>query len=54
MKVKDEAIILNEEHIGHKWVSADEFVNTIWWDKDKLTELQQMLKIVQNYEFQSQ
>ena len=54
VKVKDEAIILNEEHVGYKWVSADEFVNTIWWDKDKRTELQQMLEIVQNYESQTQ
>lgn len=51
VKVNDEAITLNEEHIGYKWVSADEFVNTIWWNDDKKDELRHLLKIIKNHEF---
>jgi len=26
---------LSVEHIDFKWVDADQFINTIWWDEDK-------------------
>jgi len=31
-------LVLNEEHIGYKWLGVDEFVETIWWEdkRDKL------------------
>ena len=49
VKVKTETIALNEEHIAYKWVAAEEFINTIWWDDDR-AELKQMVKIIQDYE----
>ncbi len=31
-------LVLNEEHIGYKWVSIEDFIDMIWWkgSKDKL------------------
>ena len=51
IKVGNESIRLNEEHIGYKWVNAKTFIDTIWWDKNNLAELHQMLDIVNKYEY---
>ena len=32
IKIDDSELILNEEHIGYKWVSIDEFEKEIWWE----------------------
>lgn len=51
IKVGNESITLNEEHIGYKWAKAEEFINTIWWDENNLAKLHQMLDIVNDYEY---
>jgi 8-oxo-dGTP pyrophosphatase MutT (NUDIX family) len=50
IRVNAEAITLNEEHTAYKWVSADEFISTIWWDDDR-SELQQMVNALQDHKF---
>jgi 8-oxo-dGTP pyrophosphatase MutT (NUDIX family) len=35
VRVNNEPIILNHEHISYKWLDVDTFINTIWWDFDK-------------------
>jgi len=32
VRVEDNKIILNFEHIDYKWLDKNVFVNTIWWD----------------------
>ncbi|MEI6236973.1 MAG: NUDIX domain-containing protein [Candidatus Saccharibacteria bacterium] len=40
--VDEGEIILNEEHIGYKWMPKDEFIKQLWWfggDKQVLAKL---------------
>jgi 8-oxo-dGTP pyrophosphatase MutT (NUDIX family) len=46
IKVGEESITLNEEHLGYKWLDKNEFINTIWWDYDK-TILKNMISIIE-------
>ena len=45
-EVDDSKIILNEEHIGYKWVSPEDFVRTIWWEDGNRAELSNMIGII--------
>jgi 8-oxo-dGTP pyrophosphatase MutT (NUDIX family) len=38
---KGDKIVLNEEHIGYKWMSKDEFLKKLWWlgKKEDLVKL---------------
>lgn len=49
VKIGDEPILLNEEHIGYKWLGKDDFIKTIWWDYDK-NILKKMINIIQKHE----
>lgn len=43
IEIDDSPIILNEEHTDYKWISLDDFVDSIWWEGDK-TELMDIVK----------
>ena len=49
VKVDGSKIVLNFEHIGYRWLSKNEFINTIWWDYDK-SILKKMINIIEKYE----
>jgi 8-oxo-dGTP pyrophosphatase MutT (NUDIX family) len=49
VKIYEERIILNEEHIGYRWLNEDDFIHTIWWDYDK-SILEQMIEIIETHE----
>lgn len=44
-QIDTDAIKLNEEHMGYKWVSSDEFIRAIWWSDDK-SDLQKMVRLI--------
>lgn len=46
IKVGNEPITLNEEHLDYKWLDKTEFMNTIWWDYDK-SILRGMIEIIE-------
>ena len=33
--VQDGEIVLNEEHVGYKWMDKNEFVAKLWWLQDR-------------------
>lgn len=49
VRIGEEPIKLNEEHIGYKWLNKNDFINTIWWDYDKGI-LEKMIKIIEIHE----
>lgn len=49
VKIGNEPIILNEEHIGYIWLAKNDFVKTIWWDYDK-SILEKMVGIIETHE----
>ncbi len=49
VKVDDDKIVLNFEHIDYRWLNKDDFINTIWWDYDK-SILEKMIKIIEMHE----
>jgi len=49
VKIDEEQIILNEEHIDYRWLNKNDFINTIWWDYDK-SILEKMIKIIEIHE----
>lgn len=48
VQINDSVIKLNEEHVDYKWLEADKFVNSIWWDEDKLVLTRMINTIVQH------
>ncbi len=50
VKISNQKLKLNEEHIDFMWVDNNIFVKTIWWDEAKRFELVQMIKSIQNHE----
>ena len=50
VKINNENLVLNEEHIDYIWVNADKFIQTIWWNENKRSELERMIKQIQKYE----
>lgn len=49
-RVKDQTIVLNEEHAGFKWVDAKSFLETVWWEGSNLSDLRQMLNKIVSFE----
>ncbi len=49
VKINEEPIVLNEEHISFRWLNKNDFINIIWWDYDK-SILEKMIKIIETYE----
>lgn len=49
VKIGEEQIILNEEHIGHRWLNKYDFINTIWWGYDR-SILEKMIMIIEIHE----
>lgn len=49
VKVDDDKVVLNFEHIGYRWLNKNNFVNTIWWDYDKII-LDKMIDIIERNE----
>jgi 8-oxo-dGTP pyrophosphatase MutT (NUDIX family) len=52
VRVGDEPIVLNFEHIDYKWLNKNDFMNTIWWDYDKKI-LEGMINVIEKYEAKS-
>jgi len=48
VKIGEELIKLNKEHIKYKWLNKSDFINTIWWDCDK-SILEKMIKIIETH-----
>ena len=41
-EIKNDKIELNEEHIDYKWLTPQEFIETIWWEGNK-AELKELV-----------
>ena len=50
VKVGDELIKLNFEHLDYKWLSRNDFINTIWWWNYDRKILENMIKIIEKHE----
>lgn len=49
VKINDEPITLNEEHISYRWLKKDDFIDTIWWNGDRGI-LERTVKIIEKHE----